>query len=118
MWHEDYKKIVIAAGLGKLIVELPEHARYVFGNDGILFNYIKAVMPGVVAGRGVLMRYSVVKSDTLALLLGKDLLRESDVVYRIGKATSAVALVMLRRPMPLECGSTTTGMAGIGPDTD
>ena len=85
-WYRDYKEDLVKAGLGCLVEEHDEKARYQFGNDGIKWSYMRAVVPGVVAGRAVLVPFSVVHSDSLALLLGKDVLRKWSCGYQFDGA--------------------------------
>ncbi len=55
-----------------------------FGNDGIKESFLHVVAPVVVAGRAILLAFSVVRSDSLALLIGKDQMRKFGIVLEVG----------------------------------
>ena len=73
-WYADYKKLLQANGITGYITEEDEWERYRFGNGGILESLVKATVPAVLAGRAYFITFSIVKSDRLTLLLGRDLL--------------------------------------------
>ena len=73
-WYADYKKLLQANGITEYITEEDERERYRFGNGGILESLVKATVPAVLAGRAYFITFSIVKSDRLTLLLGRDLL--------------------------------------------
>ena len=73
-WYEDYKKLCVANGISEYVTEERGRERYRFGNGGILDSWVKATVPAVLAGRAYFITFSVVKSDRLTLLLGRDLL--------------------------------------------
>ncbi len=83
-WWTDYKEDLISHGLGEFITEEPERAQYLFGNDGALTSFMRVTAPGVLAGRAVMLRFSVVKSTTLALLVGRDLLSKFGCLHDMG----------------------------------
>ena len=62
------------AGLLEFFTETAEHERYRFGNNGTLDSYTRVKSPAVTAGKAYLIEFSVVESDRLALLLGRDIL--------------------------------------------
>ena len=73
-WYSDYCKILANHGLDEYITETAEKERYRFGNGGILESTVRATCPAALAGRAYLITFSVVKSERLTLLLGRDLL--------------------------------------------
>ena len=84
-----------ANGLEDLIEEEAEHERYRFGNGGLLDSFTRARVPGVLCGKAYMLEFSVVPSERLTLLLGRDLLEhlraKLDIhrrELRIGSGTS------------------------------
>ena len=73
-WYADYRRALEDAGLIEFPTETAEHERYRFGNNGTLDSYTRVKSPVVIAGKAYLIEFSIVESDRLALLLGKDIL--------------------------------------------
>ena len=71
-WYADYRAALEDAGLLEFPTETSEHERYWFGNIGTLDSYTRVESPAVIAGNVYLIEFSVVGSDRLALLLGRD----------------------------------------------
>ena len=73
-WHLDFRNILARHGLDKFVTEVKERERYKFGNGSILESTIRATCPVVLAGCVHLIAFSMVPSQRLTLLLGRDLL--------------------------------------------
>ena len=73
-WYVDYRRALEDAGLLEFFTETSGHERYRFGNNGTLDSYTRVKSPAVVAGKAYLIEFSIVESDRLALLLGRDIL--------------------------------------------
>ena len=71
-WLDDYKSKLADLGLLDYVKEEPERERYRFGDGRIVKSYKKATLPIVMCGQPLLATCSIVESDTLGLLLGKD----------------------------------------------
>ena len=71
-WFDDYKSKLADLGLLDYVKEEPERERYRFGDGRIVKSYKKATFPIVMCGQPLLATCSIVESDTLGLLLGKD----------------------------------------------
>ncbi len=78
-WWYDYKEDLENAGLGEFVTEKEERERYMFGSDGVKESFLHVVCPAIIAGRAMLVAFSVVRSDSLALLIGKDQMRKHGI---------------------------------------
>ena len=72
--YADYRMALEDAGLLEFLTETAEHEPYRFGNNGTLGSYTRVKSPAVIARKAYLIEFSVVESDRLALLLGRDIL--------------------------------------------
>ena len=84
-WWHHYRDTLVALGLEDEILEESELEKYRFGNGGTLDSKTRVTVPIVVANRPTRIAFSVVPSDGLSLLIGRDFLSALGIQLDCGK---------------------------------
>ena len=91
-WYADCRTVLGDAGLLEFLTETSEHERYRFGNNGTLDGHTRVKSPAVTAEKAYLIEFSVVESDRLAWLLGRDILESLGAMMDVKPKSPALRI--------------------------